>query len=199
MYSTRRKHDQPNADLSIRHVLKGAPQDLWLDTIRRAKYASHNTLISWMLSQPECDFAIAVHAFYRSNPAKHLDDPKPLPAHPEPDDIFSRVLIQWDIGFYRTHRLAVEERDAPLRQIARLNQKIIARPRGSLPFQVPARFLEPKGGTTLSLPAHLSPTAVHNIWKKYADAGLDVPASAPGLPRQIAQIKNRFLRRTERH
>ena len=194
MLSKQPENGNQTAEDEIRQVLKGGPQDLWLETIRRARYASHNTLVSWMLNQPECDFAIAVHAFYRSNPAQHLDDPKPLPLHPSDDQIFARVLVNWDTGSFRTHRLRVEERDAPLRQISRLNQKVIARPRGSLPFQVPQRFLEPRGGELMHLPAHQSPDNSHHLWDKYAKAGLDVPPIAPGLARKIATVRGTLKR-----
>jgi hypothetical protein len=180
------------SEIAIRQVLKGAPQDLWLDTIRRARFAAHNPLISWMLNQPECDFAIAVHAFYRSNPVQHLDTPKALPPRPDADQIFAQCLINWDTGFYRTHRLKVEECDAPLRQISRLHQKVIARPRGSLPFRIPPRFLEPRGGTLLQLSDNLNPENAPDLWAKYADAGLNVPSTAPGLSRKFAGIMRKM-------
>ncbi|KJZ21203.1 hypothetical protein [Loktanella sp. S4079] len=198
MPPSQRHSSAPEAEIAIREILKRSPQDLWLDTVRRAKYASHNTLISWMLDQPECDFAIAVHALYRSNPAHHLDDPKPLPLHPTEDEIFARVLVNWDTGSYRNHRLKVEEQDAPLRQISRLNQKVLARPRGSIPFQIPQRFLEPIGGSPLKIPAHLSPDHARSIWEKYMAAGLNVPANAPGFPRKFAALRRAIQRGLKR-
>lgn len=180
---------------ALRKILKDAPQNLWLDTVRRARFATHNSLVAWMLDQPECDFAVAVHAFYRSNPAQHLDAPKALPARPNADEIFAQCLINWDTGSYRTHRLKVEECDAPLRQISRLHQKVIARPRGSLPFHIPQRFLEPKGGIPLELPEHMNPENAPDLWKIYTAAGLTVPNTAPGLPRKFAEIMHKiFLR-----
>ncbi|SFR52377.1 hypothetical protein SAMN04488005_2539 [Yoonia tamlensis] len=177
---------------ALRKILKSAPQDLWLDTIRRARFASHNPLVTWMLNQPECDFAVAVHAFYRSNPAQHLESPAPLPAHPNDDQIFATCLINWDTGSYRKHRLKVEDCDAPIRQISRLHQKVIARPRGSLPFQVPLRFLEPKGGTPLVLPESINPEIAPDLWALYAEAALDVPQTAPGLARKMANFMRKF-------
>ena len=182
----------PQSEYAVRQILKGAPQDLWLDTVRRARFAAHNSLVSWMINQPECDFAVAVHAFYRSNPAQHLDAPKALPPRPTQDEIFAQCLINWDTGSFRTHRLKVEECDAPLRQISRLHQKVIARPRGSLPFQIPLRFLEPKGGETLKLSAHLNPEDAPDLWAKYSAAGLEVPRTAPGLPRKLAGIMRKL-------
>ena len=189
------------AEIAIRRLLKGAPQDLWLDTIRRATSPAHNTLVYWMLCQPECDFAVAAHAFYRSKPADFLDEPHHLPARPGPYDIFALVLVNWDTGYYRTHRLKIDERDASLRQLAQVNQKVMARVRGSLPFKIPQRFLEPKGGHPARVPLHLSPTETRDIWELYRDAGLDVPADAPGLSRRFRRIKSlmrnsfSFLRR----
>ncbi|MCG3269041.1 hypothetical protein [Yoonia sp. I 8.24] len=185
----------PQSENAIRQVLKGAPQDLWLDTIRRARFASHNTLISWMLCQPECDFAVAAHAFYRSNPAQYLDSPTALPPHPSSDQIFARCLINWDTGFFRTHRLKVEERDAPLRHISIIHQKVIARQRGSLPFRIPLRFLDPKGGKPLQLSESLNPENAPDLWIKYAHAQLDVPSTAPGFPRRISGIMRKISRR----
>lgn len=186
------------AEHAIRRVLKGAPQDLWLETIRRARYASHNSLISWMLQQPECDFAVAVHAFYRSNPAQHLDKPLPLPPQPDTDEIFARVLLLWDMGYFRHHELCIEEQDAPLRQIARLNQKVLARPREVLPFQIPQRFLQPTGGRPMQLASHLSPSEAHDLWVKYAQAGLDVPPVAPGISRKIVGLTQSITGRLRR-
>ncbi len=180
---------------AIRRVLKGAPQDLWLDTIRRARFASHNSLISWMLCQPECDFAVAVHAFYRSNPAQYLDTPIAVPPHPSSDQIFARCLINWDTGYFRTHRLKVEECDAPLRQISRIHQKVIARQRGSLPFRIPLRFLDPKGGKPLQLSENLNPENAPDLWAMYADARLDVPSAAPGFTRKFSGIMRKISRR----
>ena len=74
------------SEFRLRNLLKHAPQDLWLDTIRRTRGDAHNGLIYWMLSQPQCDFAVAAHAFYRRNPANQVDHPQPLPARPGPDN-----------------------------------------------------------------------------------------------------------------
>jgi hypothetical protein len=148
-----------------------------------------------MLDQPECDFAIAVHAFYRSDPAQHLDAPSALPPHPSSDQVFARCLINWDTGYFRTHRLKVEECDAPLRQISRIHQKVIARQRASLPFRIPQRFLEPVGGELLQLSDNLNPENTKDLWIKYAHAQLDVPSAAPGLPRKFAAIMRKLSRR----
>lgn len=178
-----------NHDIALRRILKDAPQDLWLDTIRRAKADQHDGLVYWMLNQTECDFAIAVHAFYRSDPARYLDNPAPLPVRPGPSDIFACVLLNWDTGSYRTHKLRVEEVDAPARILSRVNQKAMARPRGSLPFNIPQRFLQPNGGVPLHLPAHLCPDNAHHLWPVYHGLGLNVPESAPGLKRNVARVK----------
>lgn len=175
------------SEAALRKVLKSAPQDLWLDTIRRTNGPAHDTLIFWMINQTQCDFAVAVHAFYRSDPGKFLDLPRPLPAKPEPADIFAQLLINWDTGYYRTHNLAVENQDADPRQLVRINQKVMARPRASLPFSIPKRFLDPKGGMTFTLPPDLSPDYAKHLWPLYAALGLQVPPAAPGLRRKIAR------------
>lgn len=180
------------AEIILRRLLKTSPQALWLDTIRRTKRGQHNSLIQWMLSQTACDFAVAAHAFYRSDPAAFLDDPKPLPARPATDEILAQVLLNWDTGSYRIHNLLVEPVDAQPRAIARLNQKVMARPRGSLPFTIPERFLHPQGGNPASLPTHLVPADSHHLWPIYQELGLDVPDTPPGLKRRMAQIKGVF-------
>ncbi|MEM9786588.1 MAG: hypothetical protein AAF801_08805 [Pseudomonadota bacterium] len=177
------------ADAALRRLLKSSPQDLWLDTIRRANGVEHDPLVHWMVCQTQCDFAVAVHAFYRSNPGQHLDLPRPLPTKPGPSDIFAQVLVNWDTGFYRNHNLAVERQDVDPRQLVRINQKVMARARGSLPFNIPRRFLDPKGGTPAQLPLHLSPDDASHLWPLYAELGLRVPQSPPGIPRKLAQIK----------
>lgn len=178
------------SETALRHILGPAPQDLWLDTIRRAKGPEHDGLIFWMLNQTQCDFAVAVHAFYRSDPSQHLDLPRPLPARPGPADIFAQVLLNWDTGYYRTHKLAVQNQDVDPRQLVRINQKVMARRRGSLPFSIPPRFLQPQGGEPAQVPAHLSPDDARHLWPLYADLGLRVPAAAPGLPRQVAKARD---------
>ena len=181
-----------DSEFLLRRVLKSSPQDLWLDTIRRARGAEHDGLVYWMLNQTECDFAVAVNAFYRSNPAQFLDNPRPLPSRPGPSDIFSLLLLNWDTGSYRTHRLKVEPVDADARLLARINQKVMVHPRGSLPFNVPAQFLNPVGGTPAHVPSHLSPDDTRHLWPLYADLGLRVPKAAPGLKRVMARA-NRML------
>lgn len=174
---------------ALKSILKTAPQDLWLDTIRRASVGIHDDLIYWMLDQAECDFAVAAHAFYRSNPAHHLDNPRPLQLRPAPGQIFAQVLVNWDKGFYRTHALLVEPRDAYPRAIARLNQKTIARPHGSLPFTIPTRFLNPVGGEPMTLPEHFSPANSESLWPIYNALQLWVPSTKPGLPRRIEKVR----------
>ena len=186
------------SEIILRRILKTSPQDLWLDTIRRAHDDKHNTLIYWMLNQTECDFAIAAHAFYRADPTKYLDEPMPLPSRPGPSDIFAFILLNWDIGSYRTHQLAVEEKDAPSRLVARVNQKVMVRPRSSLPFNIPERFLRPEGGRRMQLPPYQSPENARHLWPIYAKLGLDVPAAAPGFKRKLAQAKTLFARLTRR-
>lgn len=186
------------SEIILRRALKASPQDLWLDTIRRAKLSEHNGLIYWMLNQTECDFAIAVHAFYRSDPAHYLDSPKPLPTRPGPANIFARVLLNWDTGSYRSHKLLVEDADANPRQIARVQQKTMAHPKGALPFSIPRQFLEPDGGDPLYLPAHISPDEARHLWPLYADLKLDVPTSPPGIRRKFTKARdllNRLRRR----
>lgn len=175
-----------SAEAALRRVLKDAPQDLWLDTIRRTKGRMHDRLIHWMICQTQCDFAIAVHAFYKADPAHHLDLPRPLPAKPGPSDIFAQLLVNWDMGYYRTHNLAVEARDVETRQLVRINQKVMARPRGSLPFRIPARFLDPQGGQRMRLSADQSPDNARHLWPLYAALDLAVPDTAPGVSRKVA-------------
>ncbi len=177
------------AEVDLRRILKASPQDLWLETIRRTKGAEHDGLVHWMISQTGCDFAVAVHAFYRSDPGQHLDLPRPLPARPGPSDIFAQLLINWDLGYFRTHVLAVEREDVDPRQLVRINQKVMARARGSLPFNIPRRFLNPEGGLPLDLPPQLSPDEARHLWPLYAELGLRVQPAAPGIPRTVAKAK----------
>ncbi len=197
MFSPDNHNAAPNAnrakvshsEVTLRRILRNAPQDLWLDTIRRTRSDAHNGLVYWMLSQPECDFAVAAHAFYRSNPAFYLDNPKPLKLRPGPADIFALVLINWDTGYFRTHKLKVETDDAHPRVLSRLHQKLLAFPRGSLPFTIPEELLHPEGGTPAQVPAHLSPDDAAHLWPIYAELGLRVPDTAPGIKRRMAQAK----------
>ena len=181
--------DSDGALAALKRILKSAPQDLWLDTIRRADIKTHGELICWMLDQTECDFAVAVHGFYHSDPAYHLDNPKPLPPRSAPGQIFAQVLINWDKGYYRSQKLQVQMRDAHPRVIAKINQKSMARPRGSLPFTIPARLLNPSGGEPLNLPPYMSPDDAAHLWPIYNALGLRVPAAAPGLPRRMAKAR----------
>lgn len=173
----------------MRHLLRSAPQDLWLDTIRRTRSDAHNGLVYWMLSQPECDFAVATHAFYRSNPTFQLANPAPLSPRPGPDNIFALVLVNWDTGFFRNHNLRVDAVDAHPRAIASLNTMLSARPRGTLPFTIPEKLLKPEGGLPLSLPKSLSPADASQLWPLYVDMGLTVPALPPGFQRNAETVK----------
>lgn len=182
------------SEIILRRVLRSAPQDLWLDTIRRTQGPQHDGLIYWMLNQTECDFAVACHAFYRSNPAQHLDNPRPLPSRPGPEDIFALVLLNWDTGSYRTHRLMVDPVDANPRMVARINQKVMARPSGSLPFRIPQKFLTPVGGTPMSVPQYLSADNARHLWPVYNDLGLKVAKTPPGIARQMARAKSLLIK-----
>ena len=177
------------SEFRLRNLLKHAPQDLWLDTIRRTRGDAHNGLIYWMLSQPQCDFAVAAHAFYRSNPANQVDHPQPLPARPGPDNLFAVVLFNWDTGSYRSHKLKVQAQDAHPRMISRLNQKLLVHAAGSLPFRIPNELCRPTGGQSALVPSHLDPDNNPEIWPLYADLGLAVPDSAPGFLRKIARAR----------
>lgn len=179
-----------DSEVVLRRVLRDAPQDLWLDTIRRTRSDAHNGLIYWMLSQPECDFAIAAHAFYRSNPVFHVDNPQPLTLRPGPAHIFALVLVNWDTGFFRTHNLKVEPVDVHPRILTRLNQKMLVHPRGTLPFQIPKELLQPKGGVPAQVPSRLSPDDAPHLWPIYADLGLQVPDTAPGIQRRVDKAKD---------
>lgn len=174
------------SEFRLRNLLKHAPQDLWLDTIRRTRGDAHNGLIYWMLSQPQCDFAIAAHAFYRSNPVHYVENPQPLPARPGPDNIFGVVLFNWDTGSYRTHRLKVETQDVHPRMVTRLNQKLLVHAAGHLPFRIPPELLRPEGGQPAQVPAYLSPDDSPHIWSLYADLGMQVPETPPGFRRHMA-------------
>lgn len=173
------------SEVALRRALKGAPQDLWLDTIRRTRSDAQNGLIYWMLSQPECDFAIAVHAFYRSDPIFHVDNPKPLPPRPGPSNLFALVLLNWDTGSFRTQLLKVEPEDAHPRVVTALREKIDSLPRGALPFNIPKPFVEPQGGSHAQVPPHLSPDDAAHLWPLYADLGMRVPETAPGMKRRV--------------
>lgn len=182
------------SEFRMRNLLKHAPQDLWLDTIRRTRGDAHNGLIYWMLSQPQCDLAVAAHAFYRSNPANYVDNPQPLPARPGPDNLFAVVLFNWDTGSFRNHKLLVETQDAHPRMIARLNQKLLVHAAGQLPFRVPAELQRPEGGQPMQVPSHLSPDHNPKVWSLFADLGLLVHDSPPGLMRKLAVFRNLFRR-----
>ena len=191
MTQTHKTNPAPSAaEAAVRRVLKSAPQELWLDTIRRTQGAAHDGLVFWMINQTQCDFAVAVHAFYRSDPGQYLDLLRPLPAQPGPDDIFAQVLMNWDTGYYRTHDLAVSNQDVEPRQLVRLNQKVMARPQASLPYSIPKRFLDPKGGMSFTLAPALSPDDAKHLWPLYAKLGLQVPPAAPGIRRKLAVAKD---------
>ncbi len=176
-------------EVILRRLLKASPQDLWLDTIRRTRGDKHDGLVFWMLNQTECDFAIAVHAFYRCKPVQMLETPKPLSARPSQTDIFGCVLLNWDTGSYRSHSLMVQAADAAPRDIERLNQKLMVWPPGSLPFTIPPRFLNPEGGRVLNIPSHMSPDDARHVWPLYSAFGLRVPEAAPGVRRQFLRAK----------
>lgn len=180
--------DLLQADTALRRILRSAPQDLWLDMLRRADTARHADLIHWMLNRTECDFAVALHAFYRSDPISHLTDPLPLPQRPEPTQHFATILRNWDTGFYRTHRLQLEAQDVDPRTVRRVNQKLMAWPRGALPFHIPAKFLDLTGGAPVALPPHLDPNEARHLWEIYRTLGLRVRRSAPGLSRRFARV-----------
>ena len=190
--TSKQNQNSDASEAGLRRVLKSAPQELWLDTIRRTKGPQHDSLVFWMIKQMQCDFAIAVHAFYRSDPNQYLDLPRPLPAKPGPSDIFAQLLVNWDTGYYRSHTLVVQKQDVDTRQLVQINQKVMARPRGSLPFSIPRQFLDPKGGEFVQLPPHLSPDEAKHLWPLYAKLGLHVPTSAPGLRRKFANTKAMF-------
>ena len=182
-------------EMSLRHLLRGASQDLWLDTIRRTRSDAHNGLVYWMLSQPECDFAVAAHAFYRSNPTFHIENAVPLSPRPGSDNIFGLVLVNWDTGFFRSHNLRVEAADAHPRVINNLNTLVAATSDKPLPFTIPPKLLNPEGGVPLDLPKRLSPAHASQLWPLYVDMGLDVPPVPPGFARKTEAAKN-FLRST---
>jgi hypothetical protein len=177
------------SEVKLRRILRDAPQDLWLETIRRTRSDAHNGLIYWMLSQPECDFAIAAHAFYRSNPAAQLDNPKPLPLRPSASNIFALVLINWDTGFFQTHKLKVEAVDVHPRVLAGVQEKMLGHPRGSLPFSIPRQLLTLDGGTPAYVSPTLSPDDAIHLWAIFADLGLQVPDTAPRMKRRLEQAK----------
>jgi len=182
------------SEVKLRRLLRDAPQDLWLDTIRRTRSDAHNDLIYWMLNQPECDFAIAAHAFYRANPALQLENPKPLSVRPGSDNLFAVVLVNWDTGFFRGHTLKVEPVDAHPRVVARLNEKISLTPRSELPYTIPHKLLHPEGGEPAHLSPQLSPDEVPYLWALYADLGLRVPDTAPGIQRKVGKAKGLWKR-----
>lgn len=179
---------------AVRQLLKSSPQDLWLDTLRRTRSTEHCALVYWMLCQPECDFAVAVHAFYRCNPTEHLDNPRPLPARPGPCEIFALILRNWETGSYRTHRLKVEAVDADPRIVSRVRQKMMIYPEGTLPFTIPPAFIEPTGGSPVKVPTHLQPNEIRTIWTLFSDLGLKVHKSPPGFARKIAGLQLLFAR-----
>ncbi len=177
----------PDAAMAeLQRLLVSAPQDLWLDTIRRTRGPVHDGLVHWMLNQPACDFAVAVNAFYRSDPIRHLEDPQPLPARPDASQIFAQVLRNWDTGSYRNHALLVGPLDMDPRIARRMNQKLMAWPRGALPFTIPSRFRAPTGGVPLCLPPHLSPDEARHLRSLYARLGLRLKPADPGLQRPVA-------------
>jgi len=179
---------------TLRNILKSSPQELWLETIRRTRGPEHDTLVHWMISQTQCDFAVAVHAFFRSDPGQYLDMPRPLPTRPGPSDIFAQLLLNWDTGYYRLDQLAVERQDVDPHLLVRINQKVMARARGSLPFNIPRRFLDPEGGSPSQLAAHLSPDESVHLWPIYSELGLRVHKAPPGLARKLAHVRDFFFR-----
>lgn len=175
---------------ALKRILRTAPQDLWLETIRRTKGEAHRDLVYWMLNQPACDLAVALYAFYRSDPTDRVDNPRPLPVRPDANQIFAQILRNWDTGYYRTHKLRVDLGQAEVRLVRRLNQKLLAWPRGALPFQIPAVFLAPAGGDPVQLPPHLSPDEAAHLRTLYQALDLYVQPKKPGgLKRHVAKAK----------
>lgn len=166
--------------------------------MRRTRNGMHDELIYWMLNQTECDFAVAAHAFYNSDPAYFLDNPRP-PPRPGPGQAFAQVIVNWDKGFYRSHKLRLDSRDAHPSDVSRVRQKIIAHPRGSLPFLIPTRFVDLAGGKQTALPDHLSPDNARNLWPIYSALQLRVPPTAPGLSRMLMRAQGLFNMRSLRH
>ena len=76
------------------------------------------------------------------------------------------------------------------RVLARLNQKVLVHPRASLPFQIPKELLDPKGGVPAQVPTRQSPDNAPHLWPIYADLGLQVPDTAPGIQRRVDKAKD---------
>ena len=178
------------SEAALRRALKKAPQDLWLDTVRRTRGEKHQRLLYWMLSQPECDFAVAASAFYRSNPLAHITHPKPLTPRPGATNLFALVLLNWDTGSFRNHQLRIDQNDVAPDMLVKLQEAYQAHPRGSLPFQIPAALLDPKGGMPMQVPAHLSPDDAPQLWPLFRHLGLAVPIEPPGMKRRLGQAKD---------
>jgi hypothetical protein len=176
------------SEMKLRCILRDAPQDLWLETIRRTRCDAHNGLIHWMLSQPECDFVIAAHAFYRSNPAAHLDNLTPLPLRPSTSNIFALALINWDTGFSgpKNSRWKPSMFTPACSQVFK---KILGHPRGALAFNTPKQLLTLEGGSPAYVLRPLSPDGTIHLWAIFADLGLQVPDTAPGMKRWLEQAK----------
>lgn len=178
------------SEAALRRALKKAPQDLWLDTVRRTTGDRHQRLLYWMLCQPECDFAVAASAFYRSNPLARILNPKPLTPRPGPTNLFALVLLNWDTGSFRTQNLRVDDKDVDPAMLVRMQDAYHAHARGSLPFNIPPALLDPKGGIAMHVPAHLSPEDAPQLWPLYRHLGLRVPIEPPGMKRKLGQAKD---------
>jgi hypothetical protein len=99
------------------------------------------------------------------------------------------VLINWDTGFFQTHKLKVEAVDVHPRVLAGVQEKMLGHPRGSLPFSIPRQLLTLDGGTPAYVSPTLSPDDAIHLWAIFADLGLQVPDTAPGMKRRLEQAK----------
>ncbi len=177
------------ATIRIKAFLKEMPQDFWMDVTGRMQAGDQDVLLLWMLDQAECDFSIAQRILLDRAPHR-LRNRIPVDTSRQQLDPLTRVLVNWEKGFYRLHEIAQPERDLRT-QLRRLTRALDVVPAALHVFEIPAEFLRAGGGRQPRIPPDLSPDTDPGLWQLYSALGLEVTPGAPGAERERLEALRR--------
>lgn len=155
--------------------LRGKPQDVWLEMAGILNWDNAGRVFEWMVSQPECDRAVAARLLWLSSLAKLPDSAAALPG--EGRRIGAQILGNWDNGFYRDSKLALSLEDV---------SGIVSdyRQRSSSAVKIPSEFLGPFHGRKPRLRRRDDPTSNPQVWDLCANLGSEV-GRRPDLSRPL--------------
>lgn len=151
---------------TLRTWLKDQSSDVWFATVNHLNWDKSVPLLKWIVSQSQCDKAVAAKIFWLADPAFfacQIASGKGVPSWSESWPLVEAILGKWRSGFYQHAELAWPDEDSRASIIHYL-RRVRETSGAAQALEIPRDLFGPLPGRPPRVPPELTPGENSELW-----------------------------------